>query len=257
MTAEASARSVSDGSRGIEAAGATDRGTVRAENQDAWDAHLVDGVVTLLVADGMGGHEGGRESAEAALEAARARLQQPGPPRETLEAAVHDANEAVAGVRDLIGGDPGTTLVLAIVTHERAYIANVGDSRAYLVHQGAAHALTDDHSWVGEETRAGRLTAEQARHHPRRNIITRAVMGLPTTPDLFETPMHPGDTLVLCTDGVWEPLSDRQIGELLTDAGPLVRDLERLCEAALDAGGRDNVTAVAARIASSAATAMR
>ena len=249
MTAEASARSVAAGLRGIEAAGATDSGTVREENQDVWDAQLVGDTVTLLIADGMGGHAGGRESAEAAVQAARAHLQEPGPPRETLEGAVHDANAAVAGVRDLIGGDPGTTLVLAIVGSDRAYIANVGDSRAYLVRSGEAQAVTDDHSWVGEETRAGRLSSAEGRHHPRRNIITRAVMGLPVAPDLFEISVQRGDTIVLCTDGVWEPLSDAQIAELVTDAGPLVRDLERLCEAALDAGGRDNVTAVAARIA--------
>ena len=253
MTAEAASRLVADGSNGVEVAGATDRGTVREENQDAWDARVEAAQaerrprVILVLADGMGGHRGGRESAEAAVEAASARLHEPGPPDAILEAAVHDASAAVSGVRDLIGGDPGTTLVLAVVEDGQARVANVGDSRGYLVRAGTAQQLTDDHSWVGEEVRAGRLTPDDGRHHPRRNVITRAVMGDPVTPDLFTIAIQPGDTLLLVSDGIWEPLSDPMIAELLTGAGPLVRDLERLCEAALDAGGRDNVTAVAVR----------
>lgn len=266
MTEEAVSRRVADGSGGVEVAGVTDRGTVRTENQDVWDAvvrrvpvqeraaapAVTRARVGLVVADGMGGHAGGREAAEAAVGAAIARLREDGPPRELVEAAVHDANEAVSGIRDLIGGDPGTTLVVAVVDAGQAHIGNVGDSRAYLVRAGATRQLTSDHSWVGEEVRAGRLSADAGRHHPRRNIITRAVMGSPVAADLSEAGVQSGDTLLLCTDGVWEPLSDADIGQLLSDAGPLVRDLERLCEAALDAGGRDNVTAVALRVAGAA-----
>lgn len=266
MTEESVTRLVADGSGGVEVAGVTDRGTVRAENQDVWDA-----VVRLLpleertppsarrrtriglvVADGMGGHAGGREAAQAAVEAAIARLQEDGPARELVQAAVHDANEAVLGIRDLIGGDPGTTLVVAVVDEGQAHIGNVGDSRAYFVRAGDIAQLTSDHTWVGEEVRAGRLSAEEARHHPRRNLITRAVMGAPVAADLSEAGVRSGDTLLLCTDGVWEPLSDEDIAALVSDAGPLARDLERLCEAALDAGGRDNVTAVALRVAGTA-----
>ena len=253
MTAEAESRLVADGSGGVEVAGATDRGTVREENQDAWDAHVANGRVgarprvALILADGMGGHAGGRESAEAAVEAASARLNEPGAAEPILEAAVHDATAAVSGVRDLIGGDPGTTLVLAVVEDGEASVANVGDSRGYLISNGTARQLTADHSWVGEEVRAGRLSPDDARHHSRRNIITRAVMGEPVEPDIVRTALRPGDTLLLCSDGIWEPLSDAMIADLLTGGGPLIRDLERLCEAALDAGGRDNVTAVAVR----------
>lgn len=262
MTEEAVSRLVADGSDGLEVAGVTDRGTVRTENQDAWDAVVrvpddsgeADGAeragtrVAIVVADGMGGHAGGREAAEAAVEAAIAALREAGPPRELVEAAVHDANAAVSGIRELIGGDPGTTLVVAVVEDGRAHIGNVGDSRAYLVRGGRSEPLTSDHSWVGDEVRAGRLGAEEARHHPRRNIITRAVMGAPVEAEISHVGVEKDDTLLLCTDGVWEPLSDDDIAQLVSDAGPLVRDLERLCEAALDAGGRDNVTAVAVRV---------
>lgn len=244
---------VADGSVGVEVAGVTDRGTVRTENQDVWEAFIgaesaFPGRVGLVVADGMGGHHGGREAAEAAVEAAVSTLREGGPPPELVEAAVQDANAAVAGVREVIGGEPGTTLVLAVVDGDRALIGNVGDSRAYLVRGGLIAQLTFDHTWVGDEVRAGRLSPDEVRRHARRNVITRAVMGIPVVADVLATGLQRGDTLLLCTDGVWEPLSDEQIAELVSDAGPLVRDLERLCEAALDAGGRDNVTAVAARL---------
>ena len=256
MTVEAETRLIADGSVGVEVAGVTDRGTVRTENQDVWEAFVAEtdpttanNLIALVVADGMGGHAGGREAAQAAVEAAVSRLREGGPQPELVEAAVHDANEAVAGVRDLIGGEPGTTLVLAVVDGGgHALIGNVGDSRAYLVRGGMIAQLTFDHSWVGDEVRAGRLRPEDVRRHARRNVITRAVMGAPVQADMSTMALQRGDTLLLCTDGVWEPLSDEHIAELVSDAGPLVRDLERLCEAALDAGGRDNVTAVAARL---------
>lgn len=248
MTAELASRAVEIDNGVIQVAGATDRGTVRSENQDAWDAMRRGDGAVLALADGMGGHAGGREAAEAAVKAAVYRLIEAGPAERALEAAVYQANAAVRGVRDLIGGDPGTTLVLACVEAGHASVANVGDSRAYLIRGGQPRQLTHDHSWVGDEFRAGRLEAGAARHHPRRNIITRALMGDPVSADLFDVPLQRGDSLLLCTDGVWEPLSDEMLSELVTVEGPLARTLERLCEAALDAGGRDNVTAVAARI---------
>jgi len=248
VTTELASRVVETGAIGVEVAGATDRGTVRTENQDAWGATPRAAGVALALADGMGGHAGGRESAEAAIEAAVYRLGEAGPPDRILEAAVHDANAAVAGVRDLLGGDPGTTLVLACVEGDRAFLANVGDSRAYLIRDGEAEQLTHDHSWVGDELRAGRLDHDAARHHPRRNIITRAVMGDQVKADVYDTPLRRGDLLLLCTDGVWEPLTDEMLTAFLTSDGPLSRTLERLCEAAIDAGSRDNVTAVAVRV---------
>jgi protein phosphatase len=252
MTSEAQSRTIADGSVGVEVAGVTDRGTVRTENQDIWAAFVAreetPNRVGIVVGDGMGGHAGGREAAAAAVEAAVLRMREGGTQPDLVRDAIHDANAAVAGVRHVIGGDPGTTLVLASVTGDQAVIGNVGDSRAYLIRGGLITQLTFDHSWVGDEVRAGRLQPEEVRRHPRRNVITRAVMGVPVVADVLSAYLQPGDTLLLCSDGVWEPLSDEHIAELVTDGGPLVRDLERLCEAALDAGGQDNVTAVAARL---------
>ena len=237
----------------IEAAGATDRGTVRTENQDAWDAiTLPGGGTALILADGMGGHVGGRESAEAAVVAAAASLAEGGgveeSPEQAIAAAAVRASQGVANVRDEIGGNPGTTLVLAVVSPSgTTTVGNIGDSRAYLVHRGNAEPISQDHSWVGEQMREGLLDANEGRHHPRRNIITRAVMGDPVEADVFHLTLEPGDALLLVSDGVWEPLTDEMIAELLTDSGPLQAALDRMCQAALDAGSRDNVTAVAAR----------
>lgn len=252
MTAELESRTVADVGSALEVAGATDRGTVRTENQDAWDAFVGgDGTAVLVLADGMGGHPGGGEAATAALTAAverlRAGVTNGGDAEGAVRAAVAAAGEAVATFRDRIGGNPGTTLVIAVIGGDGAgVVANVGDSRAYLIRGGAAQPLTEDHSWVGERVRAGELSPGEARHHPRRNIITRAVMGDPVQPDVYPLSMRPGDTVLLCSDGVWEPLPDAMLAELLTDAGPLRAALERSCEAAIDAGGTDNVTVVAA-----------
>ena len=156
----------------------------------------------------------------------------------------------MAAVRDAIGGNPGTTLVLALVSPSgSATVGNIGDSRAYVVHRGSAEPISQDHSWVGEQVRDGLLDANDARHHPRRNIMaTRAVMGDGGEAGVFHVNLGPGDALLLVSDGVWEPLDRQMIAELLTDAGPLPAALDRMCHAALDAGGKDNVTAVAARL---------
>ncbi len=235
-----------------ETAGFTDIGPVRKENQDAWGAlPSPDGGWALLLADGMGGHAGGREAATAALEAA-AQVLLGDDPASRLQAAVSAANQAVGEVAIEIGGAPGTTLVLAVINGEEATIANIGDSRAYLIASGSASPVTEDHSWVGEQVRLGRLTPEEIRRHPRRNMITRAVMGEAVTPDVFTVQLGAGATLLLCSDGVWEPLDDSRIAELLSGDGPLDAQVEQLCRAALDAGGTDNVTAVAVRSAATA-----
>jgi serine/threonine protein phosphatase PrpC len=253
LTAERSLRVVADSEEGhgIEIAGITDKGPVREENQDVWDAAArpEDGGWALLLADGMGGHNGGRESAEAAVVAAAKQLREPGPASELLVAAVDDATAAVAGVRAQLGGHPGTTLVLALIEGQRALIANVGDSRAYRIRHGEATQLTEDHSWVGEQIREGHLDPAEARHHPRRNIITRAVMGDPVAGDQFTVVLQSRDVVLLCSDGVWEPLDDSALGALFADHPPLPPALEWLCDAALAAGGTDNITAVAARLA--------
>jgi serine/threonine protein phosphatase PrpC len=252
MTGDRMARSIADEAGALEIAGISDRGPVRTQNQDVWDAQVApEGTTAVLaLADGMGGHKGGLESAEAAVLGAMSVLTGAGPeadPPDTLRRAVARAGESVAEVREQIGGNPGTTLVLAIIGGMHAWIANVGDSRAYLIRDTAVTQLTDDHSWAAGQVRAGALDAAEARHHPKRNLIERAVMGDPVDADVFELDARAGDVLLLCSDGLWEPLADSALGAVIASPDALGVALTRACDAALAGGGTDNVTMVAAR----------
>lgn len=243
---------LSESSPGVgEVAAATSIGPVRTENQDVFAAVRLGAPasVGLLVADGMGGMPHGAEAARAAADAVVDALRGAAVDRAVAEAAVEQANAAVDRLREELGGRPGTTLTMALVDAAgRGVIAHAGDSRAYLVRGGMATPLTSDHSWVGEQVRAGALAAGSERRHPRRNAITMAVMGDPIDPEVVEVQLAPGDVLVLCSDGFWEPLSDSDLATLTTTPGPLVAVVERAAEAALAAGGTDNVTLLVLRI---------
>jgi PPM family protein phosphatase len=252
VTDARTSRSVPDEVGALEVAGISDIGPVRAQNQDVWDAEIgADGTTAVLaLADGMGGHKGGLESADAAITAAMSVLRGAGAdpdPGTTLARAVAAANDGVARARVDIGGNPGTTLVLAVVRGTHASVANVGDSRAYLISGATVTQLTEDHSWAAGQVRAGAMSAEEARHHPKRNLIERAVMGDPVVADIFEVDAQEGDVLLLCSDGLWEPLADTALGAILAAPDALGVALTRACDAALAGGGTDNVTMVALR----------
>jgi len=227
-------------------------GPVRRENQDAFQLVPLDGVgLGLVIADGMGGHSGGAEAAEAATQAAAVRLRRAARSDGWMRDVITEANTAVARVRGRLGGNPGTTMVVAVLTAGHLVVAHVGDSRAYLFRAGAARQLTADHSVTAERVRAGTLDPEKARTDPRRNYVTRALLGDPVEPDLVELELAVGDTVLLCSDGVWAMLPDSRIGELLA-AATAETAARSLVDAALAAGATDNVTAVVARIESSA-----
>ena len=115
-------------------------------------------------------------------------------------------------------------------------------------HIDAVLQLSEDHSLVAEQVRAGTMDAATARHDPRRNYITRALLGDPVEPDITETAVAIGDVVLLCSDGLWEPLADAAIGDILGAPGALGEASRRLVTAAIEAGSLDNVTAVCARI---------
>jgi PPM family protein phosphatase len=252
VTSDRASRSIPSGASLLEIAGISDIGPVRTQNQDVWTAAVSpdgDGAV-LALADGMGGHKGGLESADAAISGAMPVLSAAGHdanPAGTLLQAVAAASESVAGVRDQIGGNPGTTLVLALVRGRHATVLNVGDSRGYLIHGNLVTQITQDHSWAAAQVRAGLMSADEARHHQKRNLIERAVMGDPVEADVFEVDADAGDVLLLCSDGLWEPLEDSAIGAIVSSPDPLGVALTRACDAALAGGGTDNVTMVAIR----------
>jgi PPM family protein phosphatase len=241
-----------DAGHAVELASVTDQGSVRAENQDAVKLLSLDQSTgcALIVADGMGGHPDGRLAATVGVEAASTLLWASDEPAAALAGAVGAANQAIrARARpDDRGRSLGSTLVVAVVCGGRATVANVGDSRAYLVRAGVATQLTVDHSWVAEQVRAGLLSPADALRHPRRSRITRALLGEPVEADLFEVNLRPGDVLLLCTDGLWESLSPARIAELLSSDRPIAERLATLVDAALAEGSTDNVTAAACRI---------
>lgn len=234
-----------------ESVAVTHVGAVRELNEDAWTV-VGDPLLLAAVADGMGGHEAGEVASAAAVELLEARAEEvlaPGvahTPQE-LGMLVHEANRAVL---EAGGGRAGTTLtVLACLDTERGRwaVANVGDSRVYLRPVGAAvlQQLTVDHSAVQLLVEAGELTPDEARVHPRRNVITRALGSTEAlTVDVAEIDVASGDRFLLCSDGLTGELTDEEVLALLDDSDDLGEAAERLVGAALWRGGRDNVTAV-------------
>jgi protein phosphatase len=149
----------------------------------------------------------------------------------------------------------GTTVVAGLLNEKILALAHVGDSRAYLYRDGQLSRLTDDHSWVHEQVAAGILTEDEAKTHPLKNVVTRALGGGPSVaPDLQELSFSPGDLYMFCSDGLTTMLSDEEIAET-TGAEP---DPEKLCqnliEQANERGGVDNITVVAVRIPEGAAS---
>lgn len=236
----------------LELVAVTDGGPIRAENQDcAMVVSLRHATgCALLVADGMGGHPDGAVAARIAVDAALFTLRSTTDPAAELVSAVAAANSAIAerAAPDERGRSLGTTLVACVVYGSRATVANVGDSRAYIVRGGVAMQITVDHSWVAEQVRAGLLSAEDAQRHPRRSRITRALLGPPVEPDLFEVNLRPGDQVLLCTDGLWDAVPAERIAAVLDVGVALDAAVVALVDAALESGSADNVTAAVCRV---------
>ena len=227
---------------GLSAGFATNRGLVRHSNEDSFLVRTG----LYVVCDGMGGARGGEVASQMACE--RMVAIDPGSAgKDEVRAAIVNANESISARSfaepHLLG--MGTTLTLALIRDHTVLLGHVGDSRAYLLHDGSLRQLTDDHSWVGEMVRRGELTVAEAAVHPHRSVITKA-LGTEgeAEPDLFENALEPGDRLLLCSDGLSGMVSDRSIEELLRlpDGAQAVADA--LVAAALKGGGEDNVTVV-------------
>jgi len=220
----------------------TDVGRVRSHNEDS----LLVSDPLFVVADGMGGHEAGEVASEIAVNtiaAAGSNILDGA----TLREAVIQSNRAVIQGAQTGRGRPGmgTTLTAAFITGSTLFIAQVGDSRAYLLHEGILQQVTHDHSLMAELIDAGQITEEQARVHPNRSIITRALGSDPATePDIFELTLVPGDRLLLCSDGLSGMVLDDGLQEILSRVPDPQKAADALIEAANNAGGQDNITAV-------------
>ena len=234
--------------------GITDKGRVRPTNQDIYrlEVRPEKESAFVLVCDGMGGANAGNVAsrfaadsfladAAGALDSAPDEIMR----HKTMLHALEKANDTVFG---LAGRQPefrgmGTTLVGAFVQGREASILNVGDSRAYLFDGEKLRQVSEDHSYVEEMRRLGRISAEDARTHPQKNLITRAV-GVDATVDgdLFEVELAETDILLLCSDGLTGMVEDEKIAEVLAKAGTLEDKGRELLTLALEGGGRDNIT---------------
>lgn len=234
--------------------GLTDRGRVRPTNQDIYmiEVREENDTALLVVCDGMGGANAGnvasRFAAQAFIEYARSMLDRDLDAKKRQALLSHALAQANDTVFTLAGRQPefrgmGTTLVAALVQGEEATILNVGDSRAYLFDGTRLHQLTEDHSYVEEMRRQGRITEADARTHPQKNLITRAVGVEPDVEgDLFEARLAMGETLLLCSDGLTGMAEDDKIAETLKYAKTLALAGDALLTLALEGGGRDNIT---------------
>lgn len=233
--------------------GQTDVGRVRADNQDTFRCGtLTQEACYAVVCDGMGGAAGGSVASRLTAELIEERLVTGFRENMAESSVLHLLESAVAAANALVYdeamADPdlrgmGTTVVAAVVQGDTVYTAHVGDSRIYLVNDGIQQ-LTRDHSIVQEMIEKGQLTPEEAQHHPRKNLITRAIgVDSRVTCDLQTVAMAPADGLLLCSDGLTNMVDPEAILSIIrgTDGADIPT---KLVEAANQAGGSDNITAV-------------
>jgi serine/threonine protein phosphatase PrpC len=247
----------------LDAYARTDPGPVREHNEDSLLVDIDNGV--FIVADGMGGHAAGEVASAMATDTVHRVLIGRVDPDETRlvrdvevsddadalrERLRYAMNQASIAIRRESEGRPetrgmGTTLVVLVIDNDQAHLAHVGDSRAYLWRQGRIVRLTRDHTVVQQEIDAGRLTPELARLVPHKHILTQSVgYHGPVEPDTTTRWLEPGDVFLLCSDGMCDPLDDDAIARVCAST-PLDGLADALVEAALAAGGEDNVTVVA------------
>lgn len=229
---------------GILSAFRTDVGKVRANNQDA---PIVSEKLRLYgVADGMGGHKGGEVASTSARDDLLRELEGKMPSVAALSGAIEEVNRQIYHQQehdDALTG-MGTTLSVLWMSDNFVYIGHVGDSRVYLLRDGEFKQMTLDHSLVEQLVREGVLTEEEAQNHPMRNIITRAIgTDESVEVDVVVEERRKGDLWLACSDGLHGLVDDRQMRDALRQFAP-EKAADVLLKAALDAGGRDNVTLV-------------
>ncbi len=220
----------------------SDVGLVRTHNEDSF---LLQAPL-FVVSDGMGGHAAGEVASSIAIETIG--QQAPGSADDVLlGAAVESANTSVISAAEQGIGKPGMgcTATAVIIDKNHMAVAHVGDSRAYVLRQGTLVRVTHDHSYVEELVDSGQITADEARTHPSRSIITRALGSDPDMyADHFSLEVGDGDRIILCSDGLSGMIGDGQIESLAVSSATPQQAADNLVAAALTAGGADNVTVV-------------
>ena len=248
----------------IETGSATDIGNVRRCNEDRILAEMVPygadsvPIALLLIADGLGGHEGGEMASTLARETLRELIVEPLAAGEVARAAISKllaealkvANHRVyAAGNDTYGaGRPGTTMTACVLSPERYDIAHVGDSRAYIITPQGAMQVTDDDSVVADAVRQGLLTEEQARSSPYRNQLTRSIgTNDQVEPSIYHSPIDPGDVIIMCSDGLSEYILADELHEGVLKHSVLQTMCDEFVQIAKNRGGHDNISIVAAR----------
>lgn len=227
----------------------THQGNVRDANEDS--LLLQDGRFGLFgVADGMGGHNAGDVASRMAVLLLGRVLEGAVPDEEMLRAGMEEVNQMIFEEQeknDALSG-MGTTMTVIWEDEARVILGHVGDSRAYRMRNGKIELISQDHSMVAELLRAGLITPEQARHHHYRNVITRALGSAPEiTVDTRELDKRRGDKYLICSDGLYEYVSQEEMQDILLRT-PLEEAADRFIDLALEGGGRDNVSLVLAEV---------
>lgn len=240
----------------VKAAARSSKGRVRSGNEDAFGYQSEHGI--YLVCDGMGGAAGGEVASRMAVDIVLRRMGEPGKgqsAQEKLHEAIGEANRQVLERADSEPGlsGMGTTLVALLLCHDPesgpAVVAHAGDSRVYLLRKGQLGRVTQDHSLVDEQMRMGAMTAEEAERSPFRHVITRAIGTQPSvSEDVAEVAVEKGDVFLLCSDGLTREVDEGAIGRILGGGDDPERAAQALVDAANEAGGRDNVTALVVMI---------
>jgi protein phosphatase len=236
----------------VETCALSDRGCVRGNNEDCC---LVDsGIGLYLLADGMGGAKAGERASRMAVDTVAEVIRQAGRrDSQVLLQAVEEANRRVveAAHHDPTLEGMGTTLVAALEVEAALNIASVGDSRAYLLDDGGLRVITDDQTWVNEVGRPMGLDEESLRTHPWRHVLTMAIgASAPLTVNYYSVELTPGSLFLMCSDGLHGVLEPQELERILRcgrNGVSLEESCRRLIEAAKEAGGPDNITAVLVR----------
>ena len=243
----------------VRAAGLSDVGRTRAHNEDSFAFDLERGF--FLVADGMGGHGNGEVASSLTIEAASDYLRQG---EENLSGEASESNEVSSVSRTLCSAieaghervvravsedealtGMGTTVVGLMTGSHFVSVAHVGDSRAYLLRNSDFHLVTEDHTWVNEQVRAGYLSQDQARSHPLKSVVTRAIGGEHDVDvDVQEIEVESGDCFLLCSDGLTTMLTDEEIYSHLVEDKSLEERCSALVQHANARGGVDNITVI-------------
>jgi serine/threonine protein phosphatase PrpC len=238
----------------------TDLGRLRENNEDKFDYLEPDEPSVLAtrgrvfaVADGMGGHSAGQIAAEISLNLFISSYYSGSSAdvESALTRAVREANTYVLDVANTVAGRKGmgATLTAVVVRDDEVFVAQVGDSRCYLLRDGHFRQLTEDHSWVAEQVRSGAMSLEEAEASPFRNVITRSMGGMPDVePDITTIRTQAGDRFLLCSDGLSGMVDDAEMAELLGQGSPTIAAWN-LVQRANQQGGRDNITAMVLHVA--------